>query len=260
MPVPGVVVRSRRWDDRGHADPGPSQVAAGRLTPPWRVWEALPVVVAAVAASGVASLLFAAAFGSVGGPALLLTGLSFQVALAVFTILWVAIRHRGWVPALGLRSHRAERDVAVGGFTGAAAYGVIRFLVGPAVIVVWDVIAGHPPGPSNQFPGVDFGIVEILLGVVLVVLVTPIGEEVFYRGFVFGGLRARMGFWAAALVSAALFGLSHLAGGAVLVPLLFVFGLSQAFLYERRRSLVAPIAAHAMFNLIGFAIILMHRL
>jgi CAAX protease family protein len=217
------------------------------------------VAVAAVAASGVASLVFAAAFGSVGGPALLLTGVSFQLALALFTILWVAIRHRGWVPALGLRSARGERDVALGGFAGAAAYGLIRFVVGPAVIVVWDAILGHPPGASNQFPGVDFGVVEVVLGVVLVVLVTPLGEEVFYRGFLFGGLRARMGFWAAALISASLFGLSHLAGGAVLVPLLFVFGLTQAFLYERRRSLVAPIAAHAMFNLIGFAAILMHR-
>jgi uncharacterized protein len=231
-----------------------------RLNPPWRAWEALPVAIAAVAASGVASLVFAAAFGSVGGPALLLTGVSFQLALALFTILWVAIRHRGWVPALGLRSARGERDVALGGFAGAAAYGLIRFVVGPAVIVVWDAVLGHPPGASNQFPGVDFGVVEVVLGVVLVVLVTPLGEEVFYRGFLFGGLRARMGFWAAAPISAALFGLSHLAGGAVLVPLLFVFGLTQAFLYERRRSLVAPIAAHAMFNLIGFAAILMHRL
>jgi membrane protease YdiL (CAAX protease family) len=231
-----------------------------RLSPPWRAWEALPIAVAAVVASGVASLVFTAIFGSAGGPALLLTGLSFQLALALFTILWVAIRHRGWVPALGLRSARGERDVAVGGFVGAGSYGLIRFVVAPAVIVVWDAIVGHPPGSSNQFPGIDFGVPEIALGVVLVVLVTPIGEEVFYRGFLFGGLRGRMGFWGAALISGGLFGLSHLAGGAVLVPLLFVFGLTQAFLYERRRSLVAPIAAHAMFNLIGFAAILMQHL
>jgi membrane protease YdiL (CAAX protease family) len=231
-----------------------------RLTPPWRAWEAVPVALAAVAASGVASIVFAAVFGSVGGPALLLTGLSFQFALAAFTILWVAVRHRGWVRALGLRSTRGERDVAVGGFLGAGVYGLIRFVVGPAVIVIWDAITGHPPGPTNQFPGVDFGVPEIVLAVVLLVLVAPVGEEVFYRGFLFGGLRGRLGFWGAALISGGLFGLSHVAGGAVLVPLLFVFGLTQAFLYERRRSLVAPIAAHAMFNLIGFAVILMHRL
>jgi membrane protease YdiL (CAAX protease family) len=92
------------------------------------------------------------------------------------------------------------------------------------------------------------------------VIAAPIGEEVFYRGFLFGGLRSRFGFWTAALLSAGLFGLSHATDGPVLIPLLTVFGVAQALLYERRRSLVAPIAAHAMFNLIGFASILMERL
>jgi len=230
-----------------------------RLRAPWQPWEAIPVAIAAVVAAGVVSVLLVAAFGSVGGPALLLTGLAFQIALALFTIIWVAVRYRGWVPALGLRSDRPDRDVPLGGFVGAAVYGLIRFVVGPAVVVVWNAVAGHPPRPPTQL-AIDFGVPEVVLGVVLLVIAAPIGEEVFYRGFLFGGLRSRFGFWAAALLSATLFGLSHATDGPVLIPLLTVFGVAQALLYERRRSLVAPIAAHAMFNLIGFASILMERL
>jgi membrane protease YdiL (CAAX protease family) len=37
-------------------------------------------------------------------------------------------------------------------------------------------------------------------------------------------------------------------------------GIALAFLYERRRSLAVCIAAHAIFNLIGYTLIVMQRL
>lgn len=216
------------------------------------------MALAAVAAATVASVLFTTMFGGVGGPALLLSGLTFEVALFLFTVGWVAVRHRGWVPALGLRSDRPEREVPLGGFTGVALYGLIRFVVAPLVVLVWQAIAGRPPPTPTQL-AIDFGLVEIVLGLILLVVAAPVAEEIFFRGFLFAGLRRRLGFWAGASISAVLFGLSHAADGAVLVPLLFVFGVGAAYLYERRGSLVAPIAAHAMFNVIGFAELLMER-
>ncbi len=218
------------------------------------------MVLAAVAASTVASVALAAGFGGVGGPALLLSAMAFQISLAMFTVIWVGVRHRGWVPALGFRSERPDRDVPLGGFVGVGLWAGLSYVVAPAVVLVWRAVAGSSPPTPNQLPGVDFGPVEITLGVVLLVVVTPIAEEVFYRGFLFGALWPRVGSWWAGLISAALFGASHLSGGAVLVPILFVFGLAQAALFRWRRSLVAPIAAHAVFNLIGLALILMERL
>jgi membrane protease YdiL (CAAX protease family) len=227
-----------------------------RLTPPWHPWEAVPVALGAVAAATVAAVLFTTLFGSIGGPALLLTGLAFEVALAGCTLAWVAVRHRGWLPALGLRSARPEREVPVGGFIGVALYGLIRFVVAPAVVLAWQAVTGRPPAMPTQL-AIDFGPVEIVLGLVLLVLAAPVAEEIFFRGFLFAGLRRRFGFWVGASISAVLFGLSHAGDGAVLVPLLFVFGVGAAYLYDRRGSLVAPIAAHAMFNVIGFAELLM---
>jgi membrane protease YdiL (CAAX protease family) len=218
------------------------------------------VAVAAISASTLTSVAFVAALGSAGGSALLLTSLAFEVSLAMFTVLWVAVRHRGWVPALGLRSERARLDVPLGAFVGVGLWAALRYVVVPVVVVVWNAILGRPPGSPNQLPGVDFGVVEIVLGVLLLVVVTPIGEVVFYRGFLFTALRGRVGVSAAAVISAAFFGLSHLAAGAVLVPVLFVFGFVQALVFQRRRSLVAPIAAHGVFNLIALVRILMERL
>lgn len=230
-----------------------------RLTPPWAPWEAIPVALAAIAASTVASVALAAAFGSPGGSALLLSAMAFQGTLAVVTVAWVGARYRGWVPALGLRAVRPDRDVPLGALIGVGLWAGLNFLVAPVVLLLWRAVAGRFPSTPNQLPGVDFAPLEILLGAVLLVVITPIAEELFYRGLLFGSLWPRVGTGWAAVISAALFGASHAAGGGVLVPILFVFGLLQAFLFRWRRSLLAPIVAHGAFNLIALVRIVMER-
>ncbi len=230
-----------------------------RLRPPWAPWEAIPVVVAAIAASTVASVALVAGFGSPGGPALLLSAMAFQGALAVFTVAWIGVRYRGWVPALGLRASRPEREVVFGALLGGMLWFGLNYLVGPVVLLVWRAVTGRLPPTPNQLPGVDFGPVEIGIGAVLLILVTPVAEELFYRGLLFGSLWPRVGTGWAVVISASLFGASHFAGGAVLVPILFVFGLVQALVFRWRRSLVAPIAAHGAFNLIALVRILLDR-
>lgn len=230
-----------------------------RLRPPWAPWEAIPVAVAAIAASTLVSVALVAGFGSAGGPALLLSAMAFQVALAVFTVSWVGVRYRGWVPALGLGARRPDREVPLGALLGGALWAGLNFLIAPVVVLVWRAVIGRLPSSPNQLPGVDFAPVEIAIGAVLLVVITPIGEELFYRGLLFGSLWPRVGTGWAAVISAALFGASHFAGGAVLVPILFVFGLLQALVFRWRRSLVAPIVAHGAFNLIALVQIVLER-
>jgi membrane protease YdiL (CAAX protease family) len=94
----------------------------------------------------------------------------------------------------------------------------------------------------------------VLYGVTTVVA-APLGEEFFYRGLVFSGL-ARWGFFPAALVSSALFALSHV-DAATMVPFT-VAGLTMCWLYWRSGSLWDAIAFHVLFNLLSF-ILLMAR-
>lgn len=86
---------------------------------------------------------------------------------------------------------------------------------------------------------------------VLLVVIVPIGEEVFFRGFVYGGLRDRWGAVPAVLASAAFFSIVHLqlVHG---LPIL-VLGVLLAFLYERTRSLVPVIVTHALNNAFAIA-------
>lgn len=229
-----------------------------RLRAPWEPWEAVPVVVAALATAVVCSVIFAALLGGPGGSALILTALAFQAALAGFTILWVAIRHRGWVPALGLRSGRAAWDLFVGAVAGVPLFAVAAFVVLPMLELLWRLVTGdaapaidQPILPGDPTPG------QIVLGVVSVVVGAPVAEEIFFRGFLFGSLRGRFRFLPSAAISGLVFALFHVEP--LLIAVMVFVGIGLAYLYDRRGSLAVPIAAHAMFNLIGYTLIVMER-
>jgi membrane protease YdiL (CAAX protease family) len=228
-----------------------------RVTPPWQPWEAVPVALGAFVAALVVSVVLAAVVG-IGGPALLLSGLAFQLSLAGFSALWVAIRHRGWLPALGLRSGRPASDVAIGVFAGVALFALAAFLVLPTLSLLFEGLVGRPPDPINQLP-FELSPGLIILGVVVVVLGAPLGEEVFFRGFLYGSLRGRFGYWIAGSFSSVVFGLFHAGVSWLLVPLMFVVGMGLAFLYERRGALLSSMAAHAAFNIVGYTLIVLAR-
>lgn len=77
-------------------------------------------------------------------------------------------------------------------------------------------------------------------------IIAPIGEECFFRGFLYNVLKRNGGIVAAALCSSLFFGAIHCAL-VQLIALIF-FGLIQCYLYERFRTLWVPMAFHAVFN------------
>jgi membrane protease YdiL (CAAX protease family) len=90
------------------------------------------------------------------------------------------------------------------------------------------------------------------LAVVVIVLVGPFTEELFYRGFAYTGLASRWGFWPAAYVSAGMFAISHLDIG--LLGPTFIAGMAFAWIYKRTGSLWPAILAHSMQNALALAV------
>ena len=88
-----------------------------------------------------------------------------------------------------------------------------------------------------------------------ITVVSPFCEEVFFRGFLFAGLRQKMDWKLAAVISSAFFAALHLEWTALLP--IFLLGLFFAFLYERSRSLWPSIVMHAMNNIISFGVLLL---
>lgn len=95
----------------------------------------------------------------------------------------------------------------------------------------------------SEFPRSSSGVVLFLL---VAVVMAPLFEEIFFRGFLFRGFADSWGWVWGAVVSAAVFGIAHLQLD-VFVPL-FALGFVLAWVYKRTGSLWTSIALHALFN------------
>jgi len=82
------------------------------------------------------------------------------------------------------------------------------------------------------------------------VVLTPVFEEIVFRGLLFATLRRRFGLGTAAMLSAAIFAVAH-GYGVLGFAAVFWSGLLWAWSYERTGSLLPSMAAHAADNLMA---------
>ncbi|MPZ13318.1 MAG: CPBP family intramembrane metalloprotease [Chloroflexi bacterium] len=95
------------------------------------------------------------------------------------------------------------------------------------------------------------GFPQILAVLAAGAVVSPVVEELYFRGYVFNAYVAEKGPRTAFVASSLLFGVVH--GHVVLVVPVFVVGLVLASVYRRSGTIVAPIAAHMLNNGIALA-------
>ncbi|MFO7718201.1 MAG: CPBP family intramembrane glutamic endopeptidase [Thermodesulfobacteriota bacterium] len=165
----------------------------------------------------------------------LLAALELVLFLPVW---WLAVRQYGarW------------RDLGLSGFRlRHLGLGVVLFVpvLGiSAVYQTWLAQQGleMQPGLEQVLSGGPF---PVLLAVTVVVL-APLAEEVFFRGFLFAGIAKRLSWPVGAVLSAFLFALLHVQPLAV--PPLFLLGLLFAVLYQRSGSIWPAIILHATLN------------
>lgn len=233
---------------------------------PWSAWWAIPVAVGAVVLASVVYVVAAAIRDAVvdlpvhrdgfygvalhGAPPLLtfVSTLAQGLALVVGSVLVAASALRGRVTAahLGLRPARAWSSAAF------VAAGYVVFLL---IAAAWTTVLGIK---DRESVAIDLGTRDsaaaLVLGALLVCVVAPLCEEIFFRGFLFGALR-RHGLVVAVLVSGVAFGLAHVASAPIgfIVPL-GTLGIILALLYEKTDSLYPSIALHALNNSIAFGV------
>ena len=82
-----------------------------------------------------------------------------------------------------------------------------------------------------------------------ILVVIPLSEEVFFRGYVYRFLAERAGFPAGFLASSVLFSLVHFHLSGFLIYL--AVGCAFALVYARASNLLAPVVAHVTYNAIA---------
>lgn len=188
----------------------------------------------------------------------LIANMVWQVALGGTTFV-IAARHGHVWSLLGFRRPRLKTPGWYGGILRLIPWSItlalLMSLVARVVVTMYVVIATALDYdfllPEAQIPEevFDNGHLQVLAGISIVFL-APVVEEVFFRGFIFAGLRRIIGLWPAAIISSLLFAVVHAQSGLV-IPFTVV-GLLLAYLYHRSKSIYVPVAMHFFFNAFSF--------
>jgi membrane protease YdiL (CAAX protease family) len=228
----------------------------------WRWWEAILVFLVGLVLGGVvgAPILFAFHDTHAAEVAASVVG---EVVPGLLLLVWLRFYHPEWKAAIGFPARSGvPREVGLGIGFGLLLYIVIAFGVGLVLTLLFEAASGKSAHTPQQLPSLSG--ISVLFAALLALFVAPMVEEFFFRGCLFRSLRDRHGFPLAAIVSAFCFGLVHYVPGpwqdTLLLMTIMVFtGLGLAWFYDRRGNVVASMAAHATFNLIGLILILSAR-
>jgi membrane protease YdiL (CAAX protease family) len=222
----------------------------------WRAVEAVPVFILAL--FGAALLTVPISLLGSCSTRYDLAVLAGEVGLAGAVLWWVVFIRKTPVRALGA-PRRPWVDLATGLLVGGLLV-VVAAIVLAVVQAIATKVIGHSPKEPEQVVACVRGTGLVYLAPIVIVA-APLGEELFFRGFLYQGLRRRFPVWPAAIVSGILFGLVHLGGVAffLIVPSLAAVGVGLALVFERRKSILASMAAHAAFNIVGYLAIVLRR-
>lgn len=181
------------------------------------------------------------------------------------TLLWsMLLQAAMYVPMVIRYALLPKRESAKLGFLRSAGWVVLTVF---AVLMVCAAmtqlrldklimeLTGSPEQQEVVQSLMDGDAAQKLVLVLAAVVMAPIGEEVCFRGFIYNILRSRAGVWAAAAATGLLFGAVHTS--LVQFLPLAVFGFVQCLLYEKSKTLLLPMAVHAVFNSLNVLVILL---
>lgn len=175
-------------------------------------------------------------------------------ALTFGAVWWFMRRRHASLQLIGWRRLRPQDVVAA--FAGLFVYFVLYSVI---LSVAMHLFSGINTSQKQQlgFTGAHGGL-ELTLTFLSLVVLPPLVEETVFRGFMFTGLRGKMRWVWAALITSAVFATAHLEFGSG-APLLwsaaidtFCLSLVLCYLRQETDSLWPGILLHGLKNSIAF--------
>ncbi|TDL31101.1 CPBP family intramembrane metalloprotease [Jeotgalibacillus sp. S-D1] len=124
----------------------------------------------------------------------------------------------------------------------------IILLTGAVVIVVLTSFIGNGwENSKTEAIQKNVTFFTVFIAFISAAVISPIYEEIFYRGFLYRWLRTRIGFMGALLLSSLIFTIIHIPTYNVM-PVNFFSGIIFAFAYERTNSIWVPVIIHGLTN------------
>jgi hypothetical protein len=175
---------------------------------------------------------------------------------AALGVVHVVLREAGWGwrAAFGLGEGRGWRVLGLGAMVGLMAL-PMAWLASWATAETMRVFFLEP-APQAVVATLQetqewwaYGIMGLLA-----VTVAPAAEEVLFRGLLYPFLKQHLRLGTAVGLSALVFGMIHL--NLMSLPSLVLLAVVLTWLYEVTGNLLAPVAAHAVFNLANLLLLL----
>ena len=227
---------------------------------PWRVWQAvwvffaawigLPILLAIALRFAGPSLPPANAWlhGLLNGDIYASFGLVLVSSLAALAFVRYYLRkyQLSWT-AVGWR--RVSLWRAIGMFL--MVFGVFILAVAAVFTLLSLVFHGFNASQpqTNEFTGAA-GKAHHNIALLALVIIPPIIEETYFRGFLFPALSRRLGLIGGAIVTSLFFGLAHLQANVSVYT--FVLSLVLCYLYVKLKSIVPGIALHMLNNYLAY--------
>lgn len=150
----------------------------------------------------------------------------------------------GW-RALGFRRFKVRRGLI---------FAAVVVLAGLLISFLYDMLVTSDESVTLEFTETGLGWAIIAL---LALVVAPVAEETFFRGFLFSGIGNRYGYGWGAVISALLFSLAHILQPGAFLPI-FLLGLLLAWLYVKTGSIWACIFTHFAYNSIALIFMIIY--
>ncbi|MGD6875063.1 CPBP family intramembrane glutamic endopeptidase [Bacillus infantis] len=176
-----------------------------------------------------------------------LTGLTIAVILMA-GIYFIALRPKrlSWREA-GVKAFSPKDWMLIGLYS-------VALLIGAVIIVVLTSFIGNSwENSKTEAMQQNLTFFTVLIAFISAAVISPIYEEIFYRGFLYRWLRTRMGLTGALLLSSLIFTIIHIPTYNVM-PVNFFSGILFALAYERTGSIWPPVLIHGLTN--GFMVLL----
>lgn len=176
----------------------------------------------------------------------LLHGLVLAVSITFLTLYLILFKEKGTLRALGVKRLQLSHVKTV------VIWSVIQITIGIFFVIILETLAGGS-GNAKTESLENQTLIMFLLAFTSAAIISPLYEELFYRGLIYTWLRQRTSILPSMLISSAIFTVVHIPTYNTL-PINFVAGLITAWVYEKTGTILSSIIVHASFN--GLAVVI----
>ena len=127
---------------------------------------------------------------------------------------------------------------------------IVLLLIGVFDVMIEFILNGNYQisGREMWIENLPRGLIRTLV-IIVGVTIGPISEELFFRGFLYNALKSKISIHVAILLQSLIFAVIHQYSIRGRIDI-FLFGIAFALIYEKRKTLLAPIIVHIMTNAI----------